>query len=281
MAVKKFNPNTPVRRFMTVADFSDLTKKDPERSLLAKKSRTGGRNHYGRNTNINKGGGHKQRYRIIDFRRDKREIAGTIVAIEYDPNRSGRIALVQYQDGEKRYILAPQGVVVGRQIMAGPNAEIKPGNALPLKAIPTGEPIYNIELQPNGGARLVRSAGVSAQLVAKEGDYALVKLPSGEMRKVLAECYATIGTVSNPDHSNIVLGKAGRSRWLNRRPHNRGVTKNPVDHPMGGGEGKSAGGRHPVSPTGVKAKGKKTRVNKRTNKFIVRRRGKGNKTLVS
>lgn len=278
MAVKKFRPITPVRRYLTVADFSDLTKnKAPEKRLLAKKMGSGGRNSYGRVTNINKGGGHKRRYRVVDFRRDKVGIAGTVVSIEYDPNRTGRIALVQYADGEKRYILAPQGLVVGREVMTGPEAEIKPGNALPLRNIPTGQPIYNIELQKGGGARLVRSAGVSAQLVAKEGAYCSVRLPSGETRKVHAECYASIGSVSNPDHQNVVIGKAGRSRWLNRRPHNRGVTKNPVDHPMGGGEGKSAGGRHPVSPTGIKAKGFKTRVNKRTDKFIVRRRGKGNK----
>jgi large subunit ribosomal protein L2 len=242
--------------------------------LLAKYSGTGGRNNYGRNTNINKGGGHKRRYRIIDFRRDKVGIAGTVATIEYDPNRSARIALVVYADGEKRYILAPQGLSVGQVISAGPDAEIKPGNALPLKAVPLGENIHNIEIKRYGGAQLVRSAGNAAQLVAKEGEYATVKLPSGEMRKVSLECYASIGSVSNSEHQNVVIGKAGRSRWLNRRPHNRGVTKNPVDHPMGGGEGKTSGGRHPCSPTGVLAKGLKTRVNKRTQKFIVRRRSK-------
>lgn len=274
MAMKKFRPFTPTRRYMTVADFSDLTKKSPEKSLLVKKSGTGGRNNYGRNTNINKGGGHKRRLRVIDFRRSKIGVPAKVVAIEYDPNRSARIALLAYLDGVKAYILAPQGLKVGDTVSAGPQADILPGNALPLKAIPLGQNIHNIELQKDGGGQLVRSAGVGAQLVAKEGDYALVKLPSGETRKVLIECYASIGMVSNPDHQNVILGKAGRSRWLNRRPHNRGVTKNPVDHPMGGGEGKTSGGRHPVSPSGVKAKGFKTRTNKRTQKFIVSRRKK-------
>jgi large subunit ribosomal protein L2 len=274
MALRNFRPITPTRRFLTVADFSEITTDRPEKSLLAKYGSTGGRNNYGRNTNINKGGGHKRRYRLVDFRRDKVGIKGTVATIEYDPNRTARIALVVYTDGEKRYILAPQGLSVGQVISAGPDADIKPGNALPLRSVPLGENIYNIELKRNGGAQLVRSAGAAAQLVAKEGDYALVKLPSGETRKVLLECYASIGSVSNPDHQNVVIGKAGRSRWLNRRPHNRGVTKNPVDHPMGGGEGKSAGGRHPCSPRGLLAKGLKTRTNKRTQKFIIRRRSK-------
>jgi large subunit ribosomal protein L2 len=274
MAVKTYRPFTPSRRYLTVSDFSEITADRPQKSLLAKYSNTGGRNNYGRNTNINKGGGHKRRYRLIDFRRENVSIKGTVSTIEYDPNRSARIALVTYTDGEKRYILAPQGLAVGQIISAGPDAEIKPGNALPLKSIPLGENIHNIELKIRGGAQLVRSAGAAAQLVAKEGEYATVKLPSGEMRKVPLECYASIGAVSNPDHQNRIIGKAGRSRWLNRRPHNRGVTKNPVDHPMGGGEGKSAGGRHPCSPTGLLAKGLKTRTNKRTQKFIVRRRSK-------
>jgi large subunit ribosomal protein L2 len=274
MAVKSFRPFTPTRRYLTVSDFSEITASKPEKGLLAKYSSTGGRNNYGRNTNINKGGGHKRRYRIIDFRREKIGIKGTVATIEYDPNRSARIALVVYADGEKRYILAPQGLSVGQVISSGPDADIKPGNALPLKAVPLGENIHNIEIKRFGGAQLVRSAGNAAQLVAKEGDYATVKLPSGEMRKVSLECYASIGSVGNSDHQNVVIGKAGRSRWLNRRPHNRGVTKNPVDHPMGGGEGKTSGGRHPCSPTGVLAKGLKTRVNKRTQKFIVRRRSK-------
>jgi large subunit ribosomal protein L2 len=272
MALKTFKPFTPTRRYLTVSDFSDITKDSPEKGLLAKYSGTGGRNNYGRNTNINMGGGHKRRSRIIDLRREKVGIKGTVSTIAYDPNRSARIALVTYMDGEKRYILAPQGLSVGQVISAGPEADIKPGNALPLRSIPLGENIHNIEVKLKGGAQLVRSAGVAAQLVAKEGDYALVKLPSGETRKIFIECYASIGSVSNPDHQNIVIGKAGRSRWLNRRPHNRGVTKNPVDHPMGGGEGKSSGGRHPCSPKGLKAKGLKTRVNKRTQKFIVRGR---------
>lgn len=274
MGTKTFNPVTPSRRLYSVADFSELAKKRPEKSLLRKLSRTGGRNHFGRETNINRGGGHKQRYRLIDFKRDKIGIGGVVVALEYDPVRSARIALVQYADGEKRYIIAPVGLVPGRKVMAGPEADVAPGNALPLKNIPLGEAIFNIELKPGSGGQLVRSAGVSAQLVAKEGDYGLVKLPSGEMRKVNLSCYASVGSVSNPDHFNLDIGKAGRSRWLGRRPHTRGVAKNPVDHPMGGGEGKTAGGRHPCSPHGQKAKGLKTRNNKRTNKFIVRRREK-------
>jgi large subunit ribosomal protein L2 len=272
MAVKTFRPTTPSRRYLTVADFSEITTSRPEKGLISKHSNTGGRNNYGRNTNINKGRGHKRRYRVIDFRREKVGIPGTVATIEYDPNRTSRIALVNYADGEKRYILAPQGLSVGQVISSGPDADVKPGNALPLKAIPLGENIHNIELKIKGGAQLVRSAGGAAQLVAREGAYATVRLPSGEMRKVSVECYATIGSVSNAEHQNRVLGKAGRSRWLNRRPHNRGVTKNPVDHPMGGGEGKSAGGRHPCSPSGLLAKGLKTRSNKRTQKFIVRGR---------
>jgi large subunit ribosomal protein L2 len=273
MAMKTFRPMTPARRYMTVADFSELSKVDPEKSLLAKHRSTGGRNNYGRNTNINKGGGHKRRYRIIDFRRsNKVGIKGRVATIEYDPNRTARIALVHYLDGEKRYVIAPQGLRVGDMIAAGPDVDILPGNSLPLKSIPVGQNIHNVELKVGNGAQLARSAGVTAQLVAKEGEYGLVRLPSGEQRKVFLECYASIGFVGNADHQNLVIGKAGRSRWLNRRPHNRGVTKNPVDHPMGGGEGKSSGGRHPVSPSGLKAKGLKTRSNKRTNKFIVRRR---------
>lgn len=274
MAIKSYKPYTPVRRFLTTLDYSELSKVKPEKSLLAKMVSTGGRNCYGRNTNINMGGGHKRRYRLIDFRREKFGIAATVTTVEYDPNRSARIALLTYKDGEKRYIVAPQGVKVGDTLMSGPNAEIRSGNALPIKSIPVGLAIYNIELKPGGGGQLVRSAGNSAQLVAKEGEYALVRLPSGEMRKVLVECLATVGEVSNPEHINVDIGKAGRSRWLGIRPHNRGVTKNPVDHPLGGGQGKSKGGRHPCSRTGQLAKGLKTRKNKRTDKFIVRRRGK-------
>lgn len=280
MALKSFKPYTPSRRYYSVPDYSDLSKKGPEKSLIAKKTRTGGRNCYGRNTNINIGGGHKRRFRVIDFRRDKLNIPGTVMTLEYDPNRTGRIALIQYKDGEKRYIVAPIDLKVGDTIMSGPEAEIRPGNALPLGNIPVGLSIYNIELKPGFGGQLVRSAGNTAQLIAKEGEYALVRLPSGEMRKVLIGCYATIGTVSNPDHSNMDIGKAGRSRWLGIRPHNRGVTKNPVDHPLGGGQGKSKGGRHPCSRTGQLAKGLKTRNNKRTDKFIVRRRGSQQSSVV-
>jgi len=273
MALKKFKAITPSRRFLTVADFSDLTDIAPlKRALRGRRSNTGGRNHHGRVTAINSGGGHKRRYREIDFKRDKLNVPGKVVALEYDPNRTARIARINYVDGDKRYILAPQGLVIGQTILAGEQAEIKPGNALPLKLIPTGEAIHNIELKRGAGGKLVKSAGVLAQLAAKEGEYALVRLPSGEMRKVHSECYASIGVVSNPDHQNITLGKAGRARWLNIRPHVRGVAKNPVDHPMGGGEGKTSGGRHPCSRNALKAKGQKTRKNKRTNKFIVRRR---------
>lgn len=271
---KTFRPYTPARRFTSVADFSDITTSTPEKSLLIKSTKTGGRNSFGRATSINVGGGHKRKYRLVDFRRLKRNIPARVATIEYDPFRTARIALINYADGVKSYILAPIGLQVGQTIQASETAEIKPGNALPLKNIPTGENVHNIELKPGRGGQLVRSAGVAAQIVAKEDDYATLKLPSGEMRKILAECYATIGTVSNPDHLNISMGKAGRSRWLGIRPHNRGVTKNPVDHPMGGGEGRSSGGRHPCSPSGLKAKGLKTRKNKRTNKFIVRDRRK-------
>lgn len=272
MALKRFNPITPARRYLTVIDFAELSKKKPEKSLLRSKKRTGGRNSYGRSTNINTGGGHKRRYRVIDFRRDKIGIEGKVAALEYDPNRTARIALIHYKDGEKRYIIAPLGLAVGDTIVSSEGAEIKVGNALPLRHIPLGQSIYNIELKKGRGGQLVRSAGVSAQLMAKEGDYALVRLPSGEMRKVLLDCYATIGQIGNTDHANMVIGKAGRTRWLGIRPHNRGVTKNPVDHPMGGGEGKSSGGRHPCTPKGKPTKGLRTRHNKRTQKFIVRRR---------
>lgn len=278
MGLKKFKPTTPGRRFFTVADFAEITRKEPCKALLAQLTNTGGRNNRGRMTNINKGGGHKRRYRVIDFRRDKLDIPGKVASIEYDPNRTARIALINYADGEKRYIVAPQGLTVGQKVMTGQAAEIKPGNTLPLKNIPLGESIHNIELKRGHGGQLVRSAGAAARLVAKEGKYALVRMPSGEMRKIFMECFATIGAVGNPDHQNISLGKAGRSRWLNRRPHTRGVAKNPVDHPMGGGEGRSAGGRHPCSPNGIPAKGFKTRSNKRTSRFIVRkRRTKGKK----
>jgi large subunit ribosomal protein L2 len=271
MGVKQFNPTTPSRRAYSVSDFTNVSKNKPEKSLLVKLTRTGGRNTQGRMTDVNCGGGHKRRYRLIDFKRNKKDIPGKVTSIEYDPNRTARIALITYTDGEKRYILAPDRLKVGQTVMSGESAEILPGNALPLKSIPTGESVHNIELQPGAGGQLVRSAGNSAQLAAKEGRYATLRLPSGEMRKVLAECYATVGVVSNADNKNILVGKAGRSRWLGRRPHTRGIAKNPVDHPMGG---RTNGGKHPCSPSGVPAKGKKTRVNKRTQKFIVRRRQK-------
>lgn len=268
MALKKYKPTTAARRFFHVADSSEITKKTPERALLGKKSSSGGRNSYGRATNINIGGGHKRRYRIMDFKRDKRDIPAVVKAVEYDPNRSARIALLCYADGEKRYILAPNGLKVNDKVMAGDSVEVKAGNAMPLKNIPVGLAVHNIELKVGRGGQLVRSAGVSAQLVAKEGRYALLRMPSGESRKILQECYATIGQVGFSEYSNISLGKAGRSRWLGRRPHTRGVAKNPVDHPMGGGEGRSSGGRHPTTPAGKPTKGLKTRKNKRTSKFI-------------
>ena len=277
MALKRYKPTTPSRRFYTTFEFSELEQKEGvtnllPRGLVASKSKSGGRNHFGRNTNINLGGGHKRRYRVIDFARDKRGVAAEVVAIEYDPNRSARIALLHYVDGDKRFILAPNGLRVGQKVMSGDTAEVQVGNALPLKLIPTGEPIHNIELKPGGGGQLVRSAGLAAQLVAKEGSYVMVRLPSGELRRIHQECYATLGSVGNAEHQNIEVGKAGRTRWLGRRPHNRAVTKNPVDHPMGGGQGKTSGGRHPCSPSGLKAKGLKTRNNKRTQKYIVRSR---------
>jgi large subunit ribosomal protein L2 len=272
--LRKYKPTTPGRRFFTVADFSELSKKGPQRSLLAKKINTGGRNNQGRMTNINKGGGHKRRYRVIDFKRNKIGVPGRVATLEYDPNRTARIALIHYADGDKRYILAPNGLKVGHEVITGEKVDIKPGNALPLRNIPTGEAVHNIELKKGHGGQLARSAGTSAQVAAKEGKYALLRMPSGEMRKVLMDCYATVGVVGNAEHQNISIGKAGRSRWMNKRPHTRGVAKNPVDHPMGGGEGKAAGGRHPCSPNGIPAKGFKTRSNKRTSKFIVRRRVK-------
>lgn len=276
MALKTFNPVTPARRQYSVADFKGISKKRPERRLIAKKTRSGGRNNLGHATNCNMGGGHKQLYRLIDFKRDKLNVPATVAAIEYDPNRTARIALLNYADGDKRYILAPEGLDVGASVITSEGADIKPGNSLPLRNIPTGQMIHNIEIKPRAGAQMVRSAGVVAQLRAKEGEYAQIRLPSGEVRRVLLDCYATIGTVGNTEHQNLMIGKAGRSRWMNRRPHNRGVTKNPVDHPLGGGEGKSKGGRHPCSRTGVLAKGFKTRKNKRTAKYIVVRRGSKN-----
>ncbi|MBN2370357.1 MAG: 50S ribosomal protein L2 [Vicinamibacteria bacterium] len=270
--MRAFSPTSPGRRFMTVLDFEEISRKAPEKRLIGPRKRTGGRNNKGRITIWFRGGGHKRRYRAIDFKRDKREIPARVAAIEYDPNRSARLALLHYADGEKRYILCPDGVHVGQTIIAGEQADILPGNCLPLAAIPSGTFIHNIELRPGKGGQLVRSAGTVAQLVAREGEYAQVKLPSGEIRAINVACVATIGQVGNIDHKNVSIGKAGRSRWLGRRPHNRGVTMNPVDHPHGGGEGKTAGGRHPVTPWGKPTKGFKTRNNKRTQRFILKRR---------
>jgi len=272
MPLKQYSPTSPGRRFMSTLDFSDLTAKKPERSLTEPRKRSGGRNSKGRITIWFRGGGHKRRYRKIDFRRDKLGIPAKVAAIEYDPNRSARIALLHYKDGEKRYILAPDGLAVGQAILAGEGADILPGNALRLADIPAGTMVHNLELRKGKGGQLVRSAGAAAQLVAKEGDWALVKLPSGEVRRVAVGCMATVGQVGNIDHKNVKLGKAGRKRWLGRRPHNRGVSMNPIDHPHGGGEGRTSGGRHPVTPWGKPTKGAKTRNNKRTDGFIVKRR---------
>jgi large subunit ribosomal protein L2 len=274
MAIKSYRPTTSTRRFQTVVAREALSQKRPEKSLTAGKARTGGRNSTGAITSWFRGGGHKKVYRLIDFKRDKLGIPARVAAVEYDPNRSARIALLHYVDGEKRYILQPDGLEVGRAVVAGPEADILVGNALPLKNIPAGTVVHNIELRPGKGGQMARAAGSSAQLVSKEGGYALLKLPSGEVRRVLEACMATVGQVGNLDHENISLGKAGRSRWLGRRPHNRGVSMNPVDHPHGGGEGKTSGGRHPVTPWGQPTRGFKTRNNKRTQKWIVTRRGK-------
>lgn len=259
---------------MMVADFSGLTKKKPEKSLTETIKKTGGRNNLGRITSFHRGGGHKRRYRVIDFRRNKWDIPARVAAIEYDPNRSAHIALLHYTDGEKRYILAPVGLRVGDRVATSESAEIRPGCVLPLRCIPMGTTIHNIELKPGKGGQLVRSAGGGAQLMAREGKYAQLKLPSGETRRVLASCLATIGQVGNLDHENIYVGKAGRTRWVGRRSNVRGVAMNPVDHPHGGGEGRSSGGRHPVTPWGVPTKGHKTRRNRRTQKFILKSRGK-------
>lgn len=274
MGIKKFRPTTPSRRQMATPDYSEVTKAKPERSLVVSLSQSAGRNNNGRVTMRHRGGRGRIKYRIVDFKRDKTGVPGKIVAIEYDPNRSARIALVSYLDGEKRYILAPVGLSVGDSILAGTGSDIRPGNALKLKDIPTGTVIHNIELEPGRGGVLVRSAGVSAQLMAKEGKYAFVRMPSGELRLILLECMATVGQVGNEDHENVVYGKAGRTRWLGRRPHVRGMVMNPVDHPMGGGEGKSKSHKHPVSPWGTPAKGYRTRKRKPSDKFIVRRRKK-------
>lgn len=276
MAIRKLKPVTPGTRWMSVPAFDEITKTVPEKSLIEILKKTGGRNNTGRITSRHRGGGHKRFYRIVDFKRDKFDIEANVTAIEYDPNRSARIALLTYKDGEKRYILAPDGLKVGESITSGPSSEIKPGNALPLANIPVGSFIHNVELKPGKGGQIARSAGVSIQLMAKEADYVQVKLPSGEIRKIPAKCYATLGTVGNLDHENISTGKAGRSRWLGIRPQSRGVVMNPVDHPHGGGEGKSPQGNpHPVSPWGWHTKGKKTRkVKKLSSKYIIKRRTK-------
>jgi large subunit ribosomal protein L2 len=275
MGIKTYKPTSPGRRFQTVQTFDDITTSKPHKPLVENLHRSGGRNNHGELTSWWRGGGHKRLYRIIDFKRDKKDIPGRISTIEYDPNRSARIALVTYSDGEKRYILQPLGLKVGDAVIAGDNVDILPGNALPLKNIPLGTMLHNVELKPGKGGQIARSAGSSVQLVAKEGDYASVKMPSGEIRHIAIVCYATVGQVGNIDHENVSIGKAGRNRWLGKRPHNRGVVMNPVDHPHGGGEGKTSGGRHPVSPWGLPTKGYKTRNRKQTDKFIVQRRPKG------
>lgn len=273
MGLKKYRPRTPSLRHTTLLNFEEITKSEPERSLLRPKKNNAGRNSAGRITVRHRGGGHKRRYRVIDFRRDKHGIPAKVASIEYDPNRTANIALLHYADGEKRYILAPTGVRVGQTLLSGDQAEPLPGNALPLDRIPLGMTIHNVEMRPGGGGKLVRSAGLGAQLMAREGGQAHVKLPSGEIRILTSSCLATIGQVGNSDHSNVSLGKAGRKRWLGIRPTVRGVAMNPVDHPMGGGEGRSSGGGHPQSPWGQLAKGKKTRARRKpSNKFIVKRR---------
>src|SRR5258708_4187862 len=274
MRIKSYRPTTPPRRYQTVVSREDITKQTPEKSLVTGKQRTGGRNNTGRVTSRFIGGGAKQAYRIIDFKRDKAGIPAKVAAIEYDPNRTARIALLHYVDGEKLYIICPGGLEGGRTVTSGAEADILIGNALPLKNIPHGTVVHNIELKPGKGAQMARSAGAQAQLVSRESEYALLKLPSGEIRRVLVECMATVGQVGNVEHENVALGKAGRSRWLGRMPHNRGVSMNPVDHPHGGGEGKTSGGRHPVTPWGQPTRGFKTRNNKRTNKMIVTRKAK-------
>ncbi|MEO6987606.1 MAG: 50S ribosomal protein L2 [Aquihabitans sp.] len=271
MALRKRKPTSPGRRFQTTSDFSEITKTTPERTLLVAKHNTGGRNSYGRKTARHKGGGHKQQYRLIDFRRTKDGVPAKVAAIEYDPNRNCRIALLHYLDGEKRYILAPRNVKVGDRLQSGQGSEIRPGNALPMRYIPVGTTIHNVELKPGGGAKMGRSAGTSAQLVAKEGGYATVRLPSTEMRRVPIDCRATVGEVGNAEAELIKIGKAGRNRWKGVRPQTRGVAMNPVDHPHGGGEGKTSGGRHPVSPWG-KAEGRTRDKTKPSQKLIVRRR---------
>ena len=274
MALIPRKPTSPGRRFQTAADFAEITRSAPEKSLIKTMKKTGGRNNYGRITTRHRGGGHKRRYRLIDFKRNKLGVPAKVAAIEYDPNRTVRIALLHYLDGEKRYILAPQELKVGDQVIAAADADIKPGNSLPLENIPSGTMIHNIELKPGKGGQLARAAGAYAQLMAKEGSYAHLKLPSGEVRMVTINCRATIGQLSNVEQENISLGKAGRKRWQGRRPRTRGVAMNPVDHPMGGGEGKSSVGRHPCTPWGVPTKGFKTRKPKDSDRYIIKHRSK-------
>ncbi len=276
MPIRRYKPTSPGRRFMSVSDFAEVTKKAPEKSLLEPVKKTGGRNNNGRITTRHQGGGHKRRYRVIDFKRQKDGVPAKVAAIEYDPNRSARIALLHYADGAKAYILAPAGLRVGSTVESGPAADIRPGNALPLSAIPTGTLVHAVELKPGKGAQMARSAGTGIQLVAKDGDYAVLRVPSGEMRRVLLTCRATVGQVGNAEHQNVTIGKAGRSRWLGKRSAVRGSAMNPVDHPHGGGEGKSKGGRHPVTPWGVPTLGKRTRrKHKESDKLIVRGRRRG------
>lgn len=272
MPIRKYKPTSPGRRFQTVQVFDEITATEPYKPLTEPLKKSGGRNNRGELTSWWRGGGHKRLYRVIDFKRDKHGVPARVSTIEYDPNRSARIALVTYADGEKRYILQPVGLKVGDTIVSGEQVDILPGNALPIRNIPLGTMVHNVELRPGKGGQIARSAGAAVQVVAKEGDYALLKMPSGEIRKVLLDCLATVGQVGNLDHENVSIGKAGRSRWLGRRPHVRGVAMNPVDHPLGGGEGKTSGGRHPVSPWGLPTKGYKTRGRKPSDRFIVERR---------
>jgi large subunit ribosomal protein L2 len=274
MGIKKYRPTSQGTRQLQLPDFAEVTASTPHRPLLRPLRKSGGRNHRGKITAYQRGGGHKRRYRLIDFKREKAGVKARVATIEYDPNRTARIALLHYADGEKRYILAPVGLKVGDTIIASRNADIQPGNALPLEAMPVGTTVHAVELKPGHGAQLCRSAGASAQLMALEGKHALLRLPSGELRKVLARCRATVGVVGNVEHVNENLGKAGRTRWLGRRPNVRGVAMNPVDHPLGGGEGRTSGGRHPCTPWGKPTKGSKTRSNKRTDHLIVTRRKK-------
>ena len=271
MAIRSRKPTSPGRRFQTSSDFSEITKTSPEKSLLVKKSKTGGRNSYGRKTSRHRGGGHKQQYRLVDFKRTKDGVPAKVAAIEYDPNRTCRIALLHYADGEKAYILAPRGLSVGDRVESGHGADIKPGNALPMRYIPVGTTLHNVELRPGQGGKIGRSAGIAVQLVAKDGDWATLRMPSTEMRRIPIDCRATVGEVGNAEHELVKIGKAGRNRWKGVRPQTRGVAMNPVDHPLGGGEGKSSGGRHPVSPWG-KPEGRTRKKGKSSDKLIIRRR---------